>query len=377
MLVPLLSVHFTKSLGYSFAIAGILFSIRILAQQGLMLFGGVLGDRLGYREMIALGSMIRAAGFIMFGLVSSLPMLMVASVLAGLGGSLFGPSMSAATTALAKPEEREQVFAWRNILGNAGLTIGPLIGVWMTHYDFFWVTLAAGGIFLIFGIVNWIMVPKIEHVATTHQMTLFQNIHHIVQNRSFVLLTIWLMGYSMLYQQMYIAIPVLAQEYAGWDVSGYFFTALSLMIILGQTPISRWVQHKGNQPIKTMALGMFLMGASFVVPSLHPSLFTLVFPLIGIALGSILIMPSQQMYVSDVAEPDLLGSYFGFSSLSMAIGGTVGNSLGGWVIDVSRSIHWEGLSFIIFSTVGIICAWGILHVSRSQEVSKKRAVRHV
>ena len=76
MLIPLLSVHLTRDLGYSGAAAGAVLALRQFTQQGLMLFGGALADRIGYRRVIAGGMLVRALGFFGFGLGDTLPIIL-------------------------------------------------------------------------------------------------------------------------------------------------------------------------------------------------------------------------------------------------------------------------------------------------------------
>ena len=73
MLIPLLSVHLTQDAGFSGAAAGAVLAVRQLTQQGLMVFGGALADRVGYKPVIAAGMLVRAAGFFGFALSDALP----------------------------------------------------------------------------------------------------------------------------------------------------------------------------------------------------------------------------------------------------------------------------------------------------------------
>src|SRR5690349_529748 len=106
MLIPLLSVHLTRDAGYSGALAGTVLAVRQFTQQGLMLFGGALADRVGYRPVIAAGMLIRALGFFGFALSDRLPAVLGAAIVAALGGALFEASGKAALAALTPPEGR-------------------------------------------------------------------------------------------------------------------------------------------------------------------------------------------------------------------------------------------------------------------------------
>lgn len=367
MLIPLLAVHFTTRLGLSLTVAGILYAVRLFAQQGLMLFGGVIADRFGYKQTIVLGSVIRAIGFAMFGFVESLPFLFLAGILAGVGGALFSPAWQAATTELSTSDNREQVFAWRNIFGNAGLTLGPMLGAWLSGWDVFaWICYISAAIFLFFGLLVWLAVPRIAVIKREHP-SLFADIKHIAENRPFLWLTFWLMGYYLLYQQMYMVIPVLAQAQAGFDISGYLFTLLSVLIILLQQPITRLIEKYRLQPFPVMALGMLILGASFLPGAFHTSLLTVIAPVVGIALSSMLIQPTSQAWIADISDRELVASFFGFFSLSTAIGGTIGTTGGGWIVEQAFAAGHDRLPFLVFGLIGLGCALGIRSVERLQK----------
>src|SRR5690348_11377697 len=119
LLIPLLSVHLTRDLGLSGAAAGGVLALRQVTQQGLMLFGGALADRVGYRSVIAAGMAVRALGFFGFGLGDSLPVILVSAVVAALGGALFEATGKAALAMLAGPQERPRYFSLSALVAGA------------------------------------------------------------------------------------------------------------------------------------------------------------------------------------------------------------------------------------------------------------------
>jgi len=136
MLIPLVSVYYTESLGFSAAMVGLALAVRQFSQQGLMLVTGSLAESIGYRPVLAIGMLIRSAGFAMFVVAGDLPRLLVASFVAALGGAFFEVSARALMATLVPASNRTQGFALWSLASNVGLALGPVIGAFLIRTSF-------------------------------------------------------------------------------------------------------------------------------------------------------------------------------------------------------------------------------------------------
>ncbi|HEU5315617.1 MAG TPA: MFS transporter, partial [Chloroflexota bacterium] len=207
LLIPLLSVHLTQDVGFSGAAAGAVLAIRQLTQQGLMLFGGALADRVGYKRVIAAGMLVRAVGFLGFGLGDSLPVILASAVVAALGGALFEATGKAALASLAPPAARARLFSLSALAGGVGTTCGPLLGVWLLRFSFRWVGVAAGGFFLVAAVLSAALLPALSGPAGAAP-PLRRTLSRVARDRRFVVFTALLTGYWLLHNQIYISVPL-------------------------------------------------------------------------------------------------------------------------------------------------------------------------
>ncbi|HXA59179.1 MAG TPA: MFS transporter, partial [Streptosporangiaceae bacterium] len=102
-----------------------------LTLAGLILLGGSLGDRFGRRKVFVIGVIWFAAASMLCGAAQSIPMLVAARALQGVGGALLTPGSLAIIQASFAPEDRAQaVGAWSGLGGIAGAA-GPFLGGWL------------------------------------------------------------------------------------------------------------------------------------------------------------------------------------------------------------------------------------------------------
>ncbi|MGK5632839.1 MFS transporter, partial [Streptomyces sp. URMC 123] len=169
MLMPYLAQHLAGTLGLAAWTVGLILGVRNFSQQGMFFFGGTLADRLGYKPMIIAGLVLRTAGFAVLGLVDSLPALLAASAATGLAGALFNPSVRA-YLAQSSGDRRVEAFALFNVHYQAGILLGPLVGVALTGVSFRLTCLVAASVFAVLSLVQMRALPP-AHAPTAPTAT--------------------------------------------------------------------------------------------------------------------------------------------------------------------------------------------------------------
>ena len=99
-----------------------------LVLGSLMLLGGALGDRYGRRRMFASGTIVFALGSIGCAFAWSIPVMLVARIIQGLGGMLVAPASLAIIGAHFSGEERGKAIAAWSAFGALTSTLGPMVG---------------------------------------------------------------------------------------------------------------------------------------------------------------------------------------------------------------------------------------------------------
>lgn len=130
----------------------------LLALASLILLGGSLGDRYGRRRVFLIGVVWFGVASLLCGLAISMPMLIAARALQGIGGALMTPGSLAILQATFHPADRGRAIGAWSGLGGIATAVGPFLGGYLIQ------TLSWRYIFLI----NLPLVALIVPIALRH-----------------------------------------------------------------------------------------------------------------------------------------------------------------------------------------------------------------
>lgn len=113
----------------------------LLTLAALILLGGSLGDRLGRRRVFVLGTVLFTVASGACAAAPTLPLLVAARVVQGVGGALLTPGSLAMLEALLRPQDRAKAIGAWSALGGVAAAAGPLISGWLVESSWRWVFL--------------------------------------------------------------------------------------------------------------------------------------------------------------------------------------------------------------------------------------------
>lgn len=353
MVMPLVAVHFVDQIGLTAAAIGAALAVRQLTQQGLAIFGGALADRIGTRPMIVTGVLLRATGFATLGFASDLPTLFMAMIVSALGGAVFEAPYQAAIAGLTTDADRPRYYAISNVVSGVATTGGPLLGVALLHFDFRIVCLVAAACFALNAVVA-LTLPKVRTDAEAPRLG--QGVGLVMRDRPFVLFTLLMMGYWFVSVQINISFPLFIVRLTGSaDGIGIMFALSAAMTILFQYPVIRWLEkHMSTGQI--LVVGIAIMAVGMLGIAIVGSYLQFLGMVALFSFGALLTRPTQQTITAELADKRALGTFLGFNSLALAIGGGLGNIAGGWLFDFADQTHRVMLPWIIFTSIAAVTA---------------------
>lgn len=363
LLLPYLAGYLADDVGLSAAVIGVVLGVRNLSQQGLFLLGGSAADRLGARGVIIVGCGLRAVGFGLFALGTSLPLLLAGSVLSGLAGALFNPAVRS-YVAQAAADRRAEAFALFNVFASAGALLGPLLGSALLLVDFRAAAVAAAAVFAALTVAQAIWLPA--QPVEPSGGTIWQDWRTGVADRRFLAFSVALAGMFALQTQLYLVLPVQAEHVTGQPVAVAALFVVSTVVTLAlQLPLTHWLQRRWSRGT-SIAVGMAVMGAGFLVPLLHVDSSSPVLQLAPVLAAAVLLtlgVMAAQPFVLELipafAGHGLTGTYFGLFYLVSGVLAAGCTAAVGAAVDTSTGAGVPAAAWLLTAAVGVVSAGGV------------------
>ena len=373
MLMPYLAAHLSGGLGLAAWAVGLVLGVRNFSQQGMFLIGGTLADRFGYKAPIMAGCLLRTVGFGLLGWVDNLPALIAASAATGFAGALFNPAVRAYLAAEAG-ERRVDAFATFNVYYQAGMLLGPLVGLALLAADFRLVCTVAAAIFAVLTVLQGRVLParRGETRVSTSDKVLAQW-RTVAANRPFLLFATAMIGSYVLTFQVYLALPLAATKALGskgtWATSGLFVVS-AVVAVVGQLRLTGWAKQRWS-PAQALVRGLAAMGLAFLPLALTPPetpaavLTALVVAVTLLAAGSAIVYPFEMDTVVTLSGNRLVATHYGLYNTVSGLGITLGNLSIGALWDFAERHDALWLPWWALAATGFACAASVAELARS------------
>lgn len=385
MLIPYLADHLSQGLGLSVLVVGLILGVRNFSQQGMFLVGGSMADRFGYKPMIVAGCALRTGGFALIGLVDNVPALVAASAATGFAGALFNPAVRA-YIAHDAGERRVEAFALFSVFYQAGILIGPVVGLLLTGIDFAVTCLVAAAVFAVLTVLQVRALPARRGDAGdgAERRPVLAQWHGVASTRGFLPFSVAMIGTYVLAYQVYLALPLHARTLAGEGNRGTaLVTALYVVsggvTIAAQMKVTAWCRVRWG-PAGSLSRGLVVLGVAFV-PLLITDVLLLLAPdtpaAVGrvldvaallataalLAIGTAVVLPFEMDTIVGLARDRLVATHYGFYNTVCGVGILLGNAGTGWAIDLARSAGAAYAPWLVLLVIGLLCglALAILH----------------
>ncbi|WP_372508772.1 MDR family MFS transporter [Pseudalkalibacillus decolorationis] len=343
-----LTVYLTHTLDFEPWQTGTILTIALLVNQILPLISGVVGDRIGYSTMLVLGCISSSVGFFCVYSFASFQEMIGAAILIGGGAALYEPSIKSIFGNL-QDESRKKAFTYFNQALNAGAVLGALAGGLSVQYSASLPMLFGTILFTVVSIVLLFLIRKFP--KGKHSSSFRDSYRNVLKHKEFRLFSIAMIFFWIMYAQLTVSLPLemyrvseSSELVSGVIISNGLF-AFVLMFFLRRL----FNKGKSNQLVK---YGMLIMGSGLILIAFNSSVFWVIFCVLVFTIGETLGLPGADLAIAEYSSYEDVGAFYGVFGISFAIGGTLGNYLGTWLMGQYGGSYLPWLIYGLMGAVG-------------------------
>lgn len=299
-----------------------------------LLAGGWLADRLGVRRtimasMVALAVLLTAILYL-----SYYPGIVAAVCLAGAVSQAYRPAAAEMLSMIIPPDRRVMIFSMQQLALNVGATTAPLIGIALIAVSYRLLFVGEATAALVYAIIAARVLPRGQPAASRRDggdrgagRRPAGYLAVLTDSRYLIFLSAMFLN-AVIYAQYLSTLPLfLRQRGLPTAVYGALLAFNSVVVIAGQLPVTKAVQHW--QPRVIGATGVLLTGAGMSLYAPPLGLAGLVVATLSWSVAECVATPTMFFaYPAQAAVEGMRGRYIGASQASFQLGYAAGPVLG-------------------------------------------------
>jgi MFS family permease len=356
--MPFLAIYLTSVKHISPAMVGIMLSVSAFLGVIFSFIGGSLSDRIGRKRILVWSIFSWAIILIGFGLGDSFIWFFFLNSLLNICSSFFEPSSRALLSDITDEKSRLLVFNLRYAAINAGVAIGPLVGLYLGSSKSTLPFVFSGIIYFLYGLSLVFMLSKYKvgevKASKKEQVSMIQSFGIIRKDIVFGLTILAIILYGLGYSQSF---ATLSQYFAnapqftnGIKLYAYLTTINAVTVVVLQFPIVNYMQR--FSPTLSMMIGNLIVSISVAGFGLFTDYPFLILTMVLLTVGEIFAFTFNDVFVDQLAPSELKGTYFGAMGFSK-LGFVIGPSLGGSLLSYFGYAN-GGKAFVIISVISFM-----------------------
>jgi MFS family permease len=324
--------------GYSPAQAGAAVSSYGVGALVAALLGGLLADRLGRRNAIAISMFSAAVTMLALSQADTFPLVVVLSALAGLTSELYRPASAALLADLVPPERRLTAYALYRLAINVGFAAGAATAGLLAERSFLLLFLVEAASSAAFGLAALLFLPEGVRSHRTGERP-GELVRAIRADRPFQLFLVASLIGAFVYFQPQGALPLhVVDQGLSFATFGALMSLNGLIIVVLELPLTTITGRYARQPV--IAVGFLLVGLGFALTAWATNVALLALTVAIWTIGEIANAPVSQAYVAELAPRHLRGRYQGAFGLTFALALVIGPVVGTAAYAANATAFW-------------------------------------
>ena len=315
--------------------------------------GGLLADRIGRRNAIALSMFSSGALTLALWQARSLALIVLLMFAIGTMAELHRPAASALIADLLPSEQRVTAFTLFRLAINVGWASGLALGGFLAERSFDLVFVGDAATSIAFGAISLAALPHGTRTKRHEETHLASARASILADRGFLLFLAAVLVTGAVYSQNVSTLPLHIRE-AGFSPSTYgLLQSLNgVIVVLLELPVISWTQR--HDRFRVVALGELLIGLAFATLLFADTLPLLVGMIVLWTIGEMIESPVASAIVADRAPAHARGRYQSAFGSMFGLAWIVGPVLGTYAYSVNDALLWVacgalGVAAAVFS----------------------------
>lgn len=367
-------IFFVNQVGLSATSVGVALGSASISGIVGRIVGGSLADsgEWGRRRTLLLATAISAIGSLVLAATSNFTILVIGSLISGLGIGFYWPAAEAVVADASQIDNRRETFAIARLADNLGLAIGIVLAGFLIAIigSYRWLFVIDAISFMVFFGVVYVGINQTEQqqMGESEKTQYFASWMTVLSDRRFLIYIAVNIFFTIYISQIHSTLPLYFKNFVIKSTTeGFAQTTISVLFawhlvlaIICQLPVTSALKRCSHTLALTVsailwAIGFGLIWVSGTAPSHNLVWVALALGVFAVAIVSY--TPSAASLVTELAPENQRGVYFSINSVCWGVGYFIGHPLGGWALDQPRIItdsFWLGFSLSVAIVVVIL-----------------------
>lgn len=363
MVFPFLSKYLKEDLHFSYNQVG---WVMVCFGTGSMLgswIGGKLSDKIGFYKVMVFSMLASGSSFFIIQYITTFTGLCIAMFSIMVIADMFRPAMFVSLGTYAKPENRTRAFTLVRLAINFGFMAGPAMGgliiLGIGYKGLFW----ADGASCIISILIFMLLVKEKKRIKPELLPIedIRNTRTIANDRLYWVFLFCSFITATVFFQLFSTLPLYHREQYGLSEfhTGLLMSFNGLLVLLCEMPIVGYVERKGIQKIKVVALGAFFMGLSFFALLFEGWVGTLVISMIIISYAEMFNFPFSNGFAMNRAPRGREGQYMAYYTMMFSLAHIVSGKTGLSIIEYYKPNGYIA-NWIFMGSLALLATFSLL-----------------
>jgi predicted MFS family arabinose efflux permease len=374
MVTPFLSVYVTEMLGYGLREAGIILSIYGMGSVCGSFLGGWLTDKIGHFRVQFVS--LTLGGCLYFVLINlrQFEYLALGVFILSLVNDCLRPANSASIAYYAKPENMTRAFSLNRMAINLGFSVGPTIGGLLAALSYRWLFIADGATCIAAGIFFFLYFRNQQGHRPQLQKQEQQEAPISVSRSPyrdgyFLLFVLLCCSYATMFFQLFSTLPLYYRQVYTLPETGIgLLMGLNGLTVFLLEMIFVYLVGERLKKQTLLALGLLLLGVSFVLLNMFQHLSILYLSVLLLSISEILAMPFMATLTVERSDSNNRGAYMGLYTISYSAAHVVAPFLGTTIIAAYgfATLWWAMGVLAVITSMGLY--WVVQKIERERQL---------